>query len=836
MELNPFSATEDKENVDFGLKMAKFIESDWFFGGYDNRVNWRYARKADKIRRLRSWCDGTVDKSQFKDFLNINEDFSAMAIDDTVVSFMPRYISAVVDSINNKFHRVSATGVDRYSLERAELSKDEIRKEMLFKKYAPTFEAATGVTQPVDETIPETEEELDLVAKLDFKTNYELAIEESIQKLFYLNNFDEIANLAVEDLVLHGEAVVRPDWDDDMIVKLNYVDPENYIYSYNTDRTRDMRNVFYCGEKRTVSITELQRLIGRSLSEDDLQKIKGSQRAASFQSNTNKQFTCDILDFSFKATKANTYKKKYNKGAYKILEKDSTWSPSEGYEDRKLVDSYETWYGGIYIIGTSDMLFNYRELEFLSRKRGDLKRVMTPYCHYKLSVQSMGERLEPIIRNLHILYAKMNMLISSVRAQGISIDLSRLTEVQLGNGKTLTPDELVRLYQTSSTLLWASELNDGERSQKPIEPVVVNYLTDISNLIQLEQNLFNKADRITGLTPESQGFAPTKGAGVKAYQIAAEASSVATMLFFNGWYSVVRNVADHIAARMQDAAVYGMKGQLTSLIGKQYADNILDQYFKHYAQFRVDVELKPSEEEKAGFIEMLNLAVQTSKIQPEDAALIKLELDNPQRAVQVFSVLQRRNRKKQQEQEAQMSQFQSQQKQQEIMVNQQMEAQKVQMDIESKMRLKQLEAQIEMNAKAFEWKNKLQLQMLVNKNAIIVAEIKGGIESEKEQAKLDRLYEQGTMTSQIKEQNKAGLPSIDFKQERGTQRNATPTEELNTTNTEQEDEDSAVLQGEPEGVQEEAGDGQENQPETEPDGEEEGAGEEELPVGQEREE
>ena len=70
----PSQAVSDLEKVsfDYGLKIAKAIESEWFDSGSQGHRSRRYENNANSYRNLRLYARGEQSIQKYKDELSIN--------------------------------------------------------------------------------------------------------------------------------------------------------------------------------------------------------------------------------------------------------------------------------------------------------------------------------------------------------------------------------------------------------------------------------------------------------------------------------------------------------------------------------------------------------------------------------------------------------------------------------------------------------------------------------------------------------------------------------------------------------------------------------------------
>lgn len=754
---DPFATETEKASPEYGMAFAEYIGKHWFNGGTVS-ANTRFGKRRAEIDRINSHKEGTVDPIQFADILGMDVDVSSKAFDMQVLSYAPKYINLAVDNVSDSIFGIRVVGTDRYASELREGYKDEVRKEMLFRQYAQQFSQASGMEFEVQDDIPENEEELELSEKLDFKTNYEIAAEECVNRVFQLNEMDEISNQCIEDYVCHGEMVAQAEYDNQIGVKLNYIDIRNFISSTNTDKSRSDKGAYWQGVVKQIPLVELERKIHRKLTSEEKRLLKNYSPNDS-ETLYDSEFIVDVLDFAFKATKEDVYKKRWNdRGGYRMIKKDADWNPPKGRESIKMSDRYETWYGGLHVIG-SRLLFNYGELKYMTRERGEQGRVLPPFIHYRSSTQAIGKRLEPIWKELHIIHMQMQRITTSLRASGYAYDIDAMVNIEIGNGKTLKPHDLIKIHNESGNFYYSGSTMGGDQVRIPITQIAATDMSSLNELITQWNHYVNEANGVVGYNEYSLGTANLKSVGVNSAESARAATQTATKHIFNGWYSWYRQMAEATINRTQDAFLYGnINALIAPLIGKVNLEELQKNYFMHKAQFSAIVQVKPTAEEKQMALRRLEQAVQTGMIEPDDAAKIELEIENPQRFAQVLSTLKKRRRKEAQKAE----QAKAQQEMQAIQAKAQGEQQniltKIQAESRANQELEMLKQRGDIEQLKYEWENRMRLAMIERDSSMNIARMKGGIENEKENRKDLRSMKEADAQSAIAAQ-KVNNPS-----------------------------------------------------------------------------
>ena len=89
----------EKLSYDYGLKVAKAIEHEWF--NKDQGLN-RYHKHYNDFHRLRLYAEGNQSIQKYKDELSINGDLSYLNLDWTPVPIIPKFVDIVVNGISER--------------------------------------------------------------------------------------------------------------------------------------------------------------------------------------------------------------------------------------------------------------------------------------------------------------------------------------------------------------------------------------------------------------------------------------------------------------------------------------------------------------------------------------------------------------------------------------------------------------------------------------------------------------------------------------------------------------------------------------------------------------
>jgi len=772
----------EKASQEFGLQIGQAIQYEWF---RKDGSSCRYYSQWRDFRRLRLYARGEQSIAKYKNELAIDGDLSYLNLDWTPVPIIPKFIDIVVNGMSDRLFKVKAYAQDAMSQSKRSKYQDMVESQMISKDILTTIKEKTGVdTFMMDpEKLPETDEELSLYMQLNYKPAIEIAEEEAINTIFDTNHYDDIRKRIDYDITVVGLGVAKHEFLQGAGVKISYVDPANIVYSYTEDPY--FKDCFYWGEIKTVPILELMK-IDQSLTKEDLQEVTQYSQSwydyfnvAQFYENSMfHRDTCTLLYFNYKTTKKVVYKKKnLEGGGSRIIEKDDTFNPpTEKMEEgnfEKIEKTIDVWYEGIMVMGTS-MLLQWRLSENMVRPKSSTQHALPNYVAcaprmYKGVIESLCRRMVPFADLIQITHLKLQQVIARTVPDGVFIDADGLSEIDLGTGNAYNPEDALRLYFQTGSVIGRSFTQDGDfnNARVPITQLTSNSGSAKTQMLITNMNHYVDMIRsVTGLNEARDGSNPDPNSLVGLQKLAALNSNTATRHILDGSLYMYRSLAEALTYRIGDILEYAdFKEEFTNQIGK-YNVSILDDIKDLYIyDFGIFIEVSPDEEQKSQLEANIQMALAKGDINLEDAIDIR-EIRNLKLANQLLKM----KRIKTQEREEKMAmQKQAMIAQQQLKSQEmagQMAMQKIDMETKSKMQIKQAEIafEIEKMQKEAELKSHLMAEEFQYNQQMHGMEINNLTEREqkKEDAKAKRISQQNTEQSKLINQRKNNLPPLSF--------------------------------------------------------------------------
>jgi hypothetical protein len=778
-----FVSDAEKASDAFGLQIGQAIQYEWF---KKDGTQCRFYDQWRNFHRLRLYARGEQPVGKYKNELAINGDLSYLNLDWTPVPILPKFVDIVVNGMSDRLFKVKAYAQDAMSQSKRSKYQDMIEGQMLAKPMLEVIQEKTGANpftiEP--EELPKSDEELSLYMQLNYKPAIEIAEEEAINTILEENKYIDLRKRLDYDLTVLGISTAKHEFLPGAGVEVKYVDPANVVYSYTEDP--HFKDCFYWGEIKTVPITELTK-IDPTLTKEQLEEIAKSGQSWYDYYNTAQYYDNDIfyrdtvtlMYFNYKTTKKMVYKKKINEetGATKVIEKDDTFNPPQEMMDEnnfiKIEKTIDVWYDGVMVMGTNYLL-KWELAENMVRPKSASQHALPNYVAvaprmYKGVIESLVRRMIPFADLIQITHLKLQQVIAKVVPDGVFIDADGLNEVDLGTGNAYSPEDALRLYFQTGSVIGRSYTQDGEfnNARVPIQQLTSNSgASKTQMLIGNYNHYLNMIRSVTGLNEARDGSMPDPNSLVGLQKLAALNSNTATRHILDGSLYMFRSLSEALTYRVADILEYAdFADDFANKIGKYNVSILNDIKDLYIYDFGIFIEVAPDEEEKAQLEQNIQVALSKGDINLEDAIDIR-EIKNIKLANQLLKVKRKakQDREEQMQMQKQAMQSQQQLKSQEIAA--QLAMKKIEMETQAKIQIQQSEIQNQIMKLQQEAELK---SVLMDKEFQINMQLRGmevgslqEREKEREMAKSKRISQQNTEQSKLINQRKNNLPPMNF--------------------------------------------------------------------------
>jgi len=783
-----FVSDSEKASDEYGLQIGQAIQYEWF---RKDGNQCRFYGQWKDFHRLRLYARGEQSTQKYKNELAIDGDLSYLNLDWTPVPVIPKFVDIVVNGMSDRMFKVKAYAQDAMSQAKRSKYQDIIESQMVSKDILEIIQSKTGINAfTMDpEQLPSNDEELSLYMQLNYKPAIEIAEEEAINTILDENKYLDLRKRIDYDMTVLGIGVAKHEFLLGSGVEVSYVDPANVVYSYTEDPY--FKDCFYWGEIKTVPITELLK-IDPKLTNTELEEISKSGQGwydyynvgQFYQNSIFFRDTTTLLYFNYKTTKKIVYKKKYLEGGgVRYIEKEDTFNPpTEMMEDGKferIEKTIDVWYEGVMVMGTNYLL-KWKMSENMVRPKSSSQHALPNYVAcaprmYKGAIESLVRRMIPFTDLIQLTHLKLQQVIARTVPDGVFIDADGLNEVDLGTGNAYNPEDALRLYFQTGSVIGRSYTQDGDfnNARVPITQLTSNSGAAKTQMLIANYNHYMDMIRTaTGLNEARDGSSIDPNSLVGLQKLAALNSNTATRHILEGGLYIFRSIAEALTYRVADILEYAdFKDDFISRIGK-YNVSILNEIKDLYIyDFGIFLEIAPDEEERAQLEANIQMALSKGDINLEDAIDIR-EIKNLKMANQLLKV----KRVKLQEQKDKMAMMQQQMTAQQNMELQQMASQsalqKIQAESQAKMQIKQAEVAFQIEMLKAEAGLKQQLMAEEFRYNMTLAGMDeqqiSNREKSKEDAKSKRISQQNSEQSKLINQRKNDLPPINFESSEDT--------------------------------------------------------------------
>jgi len=759
----------EKMSYDYGLKVAKAIEAEWF---YTERGSNRYMTNHNNFHNLRLYARGEQSIQKYKDELSINGDLSYLNLDWKPVPIIPKFVDIVVNGIAERTYDIKAYSQDPYGVEKRTQYMESILKDMRTRELADFSKQAFNIDlyENKKEDLPETEEELNLHMQISYKQSIEIAEEQAINTLLEGSNYELIKKQFYYDLTVLGIGAVKTSFNTSEGVVVDYVDPADLVYSYTESPYFD--DIYYVGEVKNIPINELAKEFPH-LTQEDLEDIIKNRYYEKTNYNQGHNYNeqdnnkVQVLYFNYKTYMNEVYKvKETGTGADKILPKDDTFNPPEDSDNfGKLHRSIECLYDGALVLGT-DKLLKWEMAKNMMRPKSDFTKVKMNYAivaprMYKGRIESLVDRITGFADMIQLTHLKLQQLLSRMVPDGVYLDADGLAEIDLGNGTNYNPQEALNMFFQTGSVIGRSFTSEGDLNpgKVPIQEITSGSGGNKMQALIGNYNYYLQMIRdTTGLNEARDGSMPDKNALVGVQKLAAANSNTATRHILQAGLFLTSQAAEALSLRISDILEYSpTKDAFIQAIGVHNIATLEEISDLYLYDFGIFIELQPDEEEKAMLENNIQVAVAQQGINLEDAIDLR-EIKNIKLANQLLKI--RRKQKQERDRALQLENIQAQSRanQQSAQVAAQFDLQKKQAEAQTDMQLEQMRSQLNAQKQAQEVQYKkelmqLEFQMNMQLKNMEVESFKSR-EKEKEDRKDERTRIQATQQSELIDQRK----------------------------------------------------------------------------------
>ena len=675
---NPLASDSDKNSPEYGLKIMKVAYSQWLNG---------YGGVSQKQRQVRfdynkSYATGQQPMQEFLDYLDINGQQPYSNLDFTPLPVAIPIINRIKDRFNQRIEKIKCNAIDPVSVSKKNKEKLDAKFRMEFKDQIAQLQETSGLQlEDPNAFTPEDNDENEIYFGFNYKQREEVMMEQGIDLIMYDNDWTEIKDAILDDLITFGISGTKTYIDANGRIRIRKVNAYNLMVSYS--ERNDFKDIEWIGEIVYTSIADVRLMYPDKYSEEELFNLAKNSSSkygnpASWAFTWNYQyanafarpydsFRVPVLNMSFKTLYNLNYEKNQDRFGKTILDKTNKIKDGKEYVQSK---PYYVEYQGAWICDTNKML-EWKVANNMIKPQDNLQDCLMPFALYmynnnRMTNKPIIETMIPSIKQMQLAHLQMQKIVAQAAPDGYTVDIAGLSDVDLGNGKgALQPMELIRIYKQTGVIFYKGMVDDMEGNNRPpITPLNVPFTAKLNAFIELYNFELAKLERMIGSNSLDQGMISNQAVGAKVMESARQIGESSINYIYNAYLNIYERTARLSQMRLWDILVFGKKGYE----GYKYAlgtDRV--EYIKLEAEngfetsnFDVKIEATIDTAERQQLENNIQQALAQQSIELEDAIQIRL-LNNPKAANYYLVSAQKKRRKLRMEEAQQNSQMQMQQ-------------------------------------------------------------------------------------------------------------------------------------------------------------------------------
>ena len=619
--MKDFQLTTDvpsKKDFAYGKRVAQNIYSTI----YGNQ-SYFWIRN-NRFRKNRQIANGKIDMSVFLDRLEMNGKNNYVNINWKSIIIGNTIVSRLVGSWMNRREKVDVTAVDAISVAKKKEAEDEAEFIYQNKEILAQLQIESGVPIiPKDQFIAEDKDDLDRWTTEFNHLPEEIKYSMGVNNIFTANGWESV----LKQRILHDSAEVgllatHTDMNDDGEVIVQWIRPENTIYSYSD--FADFRDTTYRGHISSMKISELRSRFGKgvakngTLTEEQIfhiaqfskeyqltDKIKWMQDWNVAYLRPYDEWNIDLMNFEIRSLDSDGYTvTKTKKNGSTIIKKGKT----EKLDDNQEYVEEKKWniYKGVYCPMTQQMIeWGIKKNMIRPQDPKELGNAEFSYSFYMYDPYDMRnvavpEKIEEPIEQMILARLKIQQMVAKMVPAGASIDVDALQELDLGLGDSVKPLDVQKIWEQTGKLYYRGRDAEGNAIPIPIRELAnTGFAPQLQALIQLYQFHYQILTQELGDDPSLMQQAAQPRVTSANIEASRQLANNATDYMYDAYVSVMEETGKKIACLLNKSVTYGAKKYREILNEEEVKDR----------NFVAKVTMLPTDLEVAKLDAMMNNAI-----------------------------------------------------------------------------------------------------------------------------------------------------------------------------------------------------------------------------------
>ncbi len=615
-----------RKDKDWVLQYGKAFYHDFvnrkgkvFYNGREQyKQNLAYALGQQDVEQYKQMvgCDDTQ-----KSFINTNWD---------IVPIMNKFVDITVGNMQKREFNIECNAIDPTAQNAVKETRAKLEANIYLREVLDQVNEIMGVNYDGDqrEEMPKTLEEVELHMALNDKLEVAINMEDGLDLIYYMNDWQQVSEQIDRDLVIYGVAACKDFTDSNGLPRVRRVDPRNLLTQYS--KTPHFKGCEAFGEVVTMTLAEFQRKVKTELSVSQKEEIYNLfSKRSSFDGAHSPQvahsnehrfgsayddvvITC--FDFEFASTNTSVYERKKSKHG-----NSSTYKKGfnhKGAKRSKVVkQSYSVWYKGLWIVGT-DHIFQAGLCHDMKVPKSSFEQSLSNFHviapgMVDMNNVSLVERMTPVCDDIQLNIIKLRQAIARARPKGLLIEIGGLENIPKGKGgEAFQPLELIAMYNETGNMLTRSLDDQGNAMGPPMSELENGMARDVMNYISIINFYLGLLRDATGINEIADASTPDPDMLKGVAEMAVQSTNNALQGLYSARKFLFESLSKSLVLRIQDSVENNELKGYASALGETDMRLIKVNKDVSLHEFGIKIEDRPDANEKAILEQHLNTALQ----------------------------------------------------------------------------------------------------------------------------------------------------------------------------------------------------------------------------------
>lgn len=504
-----FDSPEKKKDKNYGKRIITAIyrqqnnnTSSAFYGG--RVVRWR---------EVWDWVMGRQSTKEFLDYTGIDGNQSYVNVDTTPERIGPQFVETLVNSMAVNDEYPCVTAVDDGSMNEKEQERQDALYRMREVGNIDQMQQSAGIAlEPPSAYVPDDELSAEVYFKLEAKMPKEIEAEIKLEKVMGDNEYNMLKRRLLRYFIGLNCAGTKIEKEEYGFINIRDSVPGNLIYNFIISDS-GKKDLSYIGEVYSLKIRELRKKYGKSDSKPDGLDEKAIFEIAKSANRLNianrfyyywndnyiyaadrpyDDYNIEVFDCEIKVFDTDYYVSKTdNFGKENIQPKKGIPQPTSDKAQVISKNKY-TIYRGVWAV-KADVMIYWGYPDLVIKPFMDISESLFSYTINIPNndgdyVPSLFERSLSPLRTISLCELKIKQLIAAMAPAGVSYDVERARDIDLGNGNIIGVFDVLKIRNQTGVVLWSSlGLNPNETNERPpIEGLAnaesIQQLTELNNI------------------------------------------------------------------------------------------------------------------------------------------------------------------------------------------------------------------------------------------------------------------------------------------------------------------------------------------------------------------